>query len=206
MKMSSKQNVHSRQLLRALLSPLVKEWGVREVEDALHDIYRARQHLADTRPSTDEERGPDYHHTVKRSKRPTAVEIVQRLKIPEERRPLLLTLATQFDHKTFLPSIGDVKHFLEMHGHGTDAIRQRPDAFRRVISILLNMSHESLSKWIERGAHSGPSQLGPLSDAIRTSSEAIRQHSLPVLDDGSSDKPNPRAESADEKNSDSSSD
>ncbi|MGO8189392.1 hypothetical protein AB9F38_31355 [Rhizobium leguminosarum] len=101
--------------------------------------------------------------------------IAQKAAASPEKKALLVDLAMQFDHKTFLPSIADVRAFLEMRGRDAKGLKQRPEAFRRVIKAIIDMPKESLEQMVLTSVHAGgPSQLGPLSDAIKFASAAVR--------------------------------
>ena len=52
-------------------------------------------------------------------------------------------------------------------------IKQRTEIFRRVLRLLLTKPETALQKIIDTDAHSGPSSLAPLSDAIRSVGEQM---------------------------------
>lgn len=155
-----------RELLKRLLRVIVEEYGAADVEAMLANL------------SEDDERNlePNKSH----EKIPaTAVSSVEDEEIDEPRRSRIMTLAEKFDSKTFLPRIGDIKRFIEIRG--TDAkIQKRAGAFKVILPLLLNMSEEEFAI-VERDAeNSGPAELGPLSKAIRESSEeAVRRTQKP---------------------------
>ncbi|WP_172837814.1 hypothetical protein, partial [Xanthomonas arboricola] len=107
-------------------------------------------------------------------RRPTAVEIVERLEVSEQKKDLLQSLAKRFDAKVFLPTSSDVRQFLEERGYDPGPIKQRQDSFKKLLNAFIVMENDELVLFKEREIHSGPSQLGPLSEAIRSTSAAIR--------------------------------
>lgn len=177
--MSSRLNKHNRRLLRSLLVPFVQEWGVGELEEVIREIALSSS-------ATSDKESPENANVSSRSdRRPNAVSIVERLDVIESRKRALLTIANQYDQKTFLPSLSDVRNFLEMRGRDQYGLKHRPDAFRKVLKVLLDLREDSLLKLIDSEAYSGPSQLGPLSSAIRDSSVSLRPSSHVTPDDKS---------------------
>lgn len=154
-------------LLISLLAPLLREWGYDTV----------RQCLAEAQ-AEQEKKGLSLtahkHKPAKEYRRPNAVEITERLDAAVDRKAHLLALAARFDAKTFLPTTSDVRHFLEMRGQAPGSIKQRQDSFRKVLDLLLSMADDELMLLHASGTHAGPTQLGPLSDAIKATSAAVR--------------------------------
>lgn len=149
----------NRKLLRDLLIVLIKEYGVSEVEFTLDEILGIDRKTLRSR-------------SARRVEAPTAVSLVKADDISDRRRDRLMSLAEKFDAKLFLPSLNDVRNFVEIRDNSIE-IHKRPGSFRYILPLLKNMSEEELLS-VERNAqNSGPAQLGPLSDAIRTRSEEI---------------------------------
>ncbi|KWH09753.1 hypothetical protein WT59_20790 [Burkholderia territorii] len=163
--MTEKKRKHT--LLISLLAPLLREWGYDTVKQCLAEI-QAEQSKED---SSLAEHKPKQ---VKDYRRPSAVEIIERLHVSANRRDHLHALAARFDAKTFLPTASDVRHFLEMRGKDPGPIKQRQDSFRKVLDALLSMGDDELMLVQTSGTHAGPTQLGPLSDAIKATSAATR--------------------------------
>lgn len=163
--MTEKKSKHH--LLMSLLGPLLREWGYDTVRQCLADVHaeqaKGRAALAE------HERKPPKEH-----RRPSASEMVDRLDTPAARKEPLRALAARFDAKTFLPTASDVRHFLEMRGQDPGAIKQRQDSFRKVLDVLAGMADDELALLQTSGTHAGPTQLGPLSDAIKATSAAVR--------------------------------
>jgi len=156
-----------RRLLKELLSSLIKEWGYDEVKNTLEELNIATTYGSDRQEGS-----------IRTTRKASAVNFVQRethrLEIPEERKTLLISVASQFDDKVFLPTVSDVRYFLEMHGQETHVILQRSKAFPNIFNVLLPMPYESLNTIIQGVAYSGPSELGPLSDAIKAAGAILR--------------------------------
>ncbi|MEY9782031.1 hypothetical protein ABIA23_003433 [Sinorhizobium fredii] len=182
-------------VLKDILSALVRGYGSEQVHRALTEVSRRSpgdgQSNFDGMPSKPKK-------AERSSAKLTATDIAARSDAPAETKQLLLSLASRFDRKAFLPTIGDVRNFLEMRGIPSRNLKQRPDAFRQVLRIVSSMPPEALEKLIRESRHYGPSELGPLSDAIRSTSERIRSLEPP------SDTPRPK--DSDEPKSNASSD
>lgn len=154
-------------LLMSLLVPLLREWGYDTVRQCLAEA-QAEQAMEDLSLAA-HKRKP-----AKEYRRPSAVEMVERLDAAVDRQEPLRALAARFDAKTFLPTASDVRHFLEMRGQDPGPVKQRQDSFRKVLDVLLSMADDELMLLHASGTHAGPTQLGPLSDAIKATSAAVR--------------------------------
>lgn len=154
-------------LLKDLLAPLLREWGHDTVRQCLAELHA--DHGNGGVSSAAQER-----KSTKEYRRSSASEIVERLNAPSARKESLRILAARFDAKTFLPTASDVRHFLEMRGHASGPVKQRQDAFRKVLDVLVGMADDELLLIQDSGAHAGPTQLGPLSDAIKATSATVR--------------------------------
>lgn len=163
--MTEKKSKHP--LLKSLLAPLLQEWGYGTVLHCLDELHAERAYRGPL--LGEQERKP-----TKEYRRPSALEAVGRLELAMDRKEPLQALASRFDAKTFLPTASDVRHFLEMRGQDTGIIKQRQDSFRKVLDVLLKMPDDELILLRASGPHVGPTQLGPLSDAIKATSAAVR--------------------------------
>lgn len=176
-------------LLMSLLAPLLQEWGYDTVRQCLAEVQAGQVKENFSRAA--HKRKPAKTH-----RRPSAVEIVERLDTTADQKEPLHALASRFDAKTFLPAASDVRHFLEMRGHGSNPVKQRQDAFRKVLDVLLSMADDELMLLQTSGTHAGPTQLGPLSDAIKATSAVVRNtesHTEPAV---AEDSVEPRIEPA----------
>ena len=163
--MTEKKTKHH--LLVSLLTPLLQEWGYDTVRQCLADLYDEQ---AKAGPSLT----AHGHKPAKEYRRPSASEVVERIDAVAARKNPLRLLASRFDAKTFLPTASDVRHFLEMRGQDPGPVKQRQDSFRKVLDVLLSMADDELVLLHESGTHAGPTQLGPLSDAIKATGAAVR--------------------------------
>ena len=99
--------------------------------------------------------------------KPTAVAYVAKMDLPEDKRRALAELAERFDGKRFMPSFGDVWIFCQNHKIEIPASRTRASALPRVFKFLAGMDTSRLERMLHLEMYSGPSDLGPIADAIR---------------------------------------
>lgn len=168
--MSNKLN--RDQILREMLETIVKGWGQKAVYDALDDLKGPtnRDGLADKLP------------IEAANSEPKAVKLVKDLHIRDEKhRNLMLQFARHYDDGTAFRKMSDVKAFLASHHQSTKELRSRDQAFRMLIPIIERMSEKGLLTLISRSRHSGPAELGSISDAIKGAGRYLRE---PSTDDG----------------------
>lgn len=150
-------------LLTKLLQTLVDEWGHEDVAAALASTNVSLEGRAE---------GPQ-PRSSKKSVRLSATEQIQRLALEREQKEVLLQLAARYDQKLFLPSVVDVREFLIMMGTRPISMKDRTQAFRVLLGSLTQMSVARLRQLAQTALHSGPSELGPLSDAITIAGERL---------------------------------
>lgn len=176
-------------LLMSLLAPLLREWGYDTVRQCLAEA-QAEQAMGDISLAA-HKRKP-----AKEYRRPSAVEMTERLDAAADRKDHLRALAARFDAKTFLPTASDVRYFLEMRGQDPGPVKQRQDSFRKVLNVLLSMTNDELIQLHASGTHAGPTQLGPLSDAIKATSAAVRTTELKAEPTAAEESTEPRFKAA----------
>src|ERR1700730_5196322 len=109
-----------RTSLAKFVQLLVDEWSYDEVYKALLELSQPDK--------------PRYLDKKPRSQKPSAVEQVERSSFPDDVRQHLTKIAQKFDQKQFLPTIGDIKHFLAMSGtRYTGTAKHRTDIFRYLL-------------------------------------------------------------------------
>jgi len=163
-----------------LLELLVAEWGYEEVQRVLaqvSEVYSAYRSGSAAREPV--RRDASTTRKFSRSKRPTAAEYVAKLEPADRENKTLLEIASRFDRRDFLPSIGDVREFLAMQGHQPTEMKDRSEAFRRLLPVLQQLPAERLEGLANSAIHSGPAKLGPLSDAIKATGDALRRSEKP---------------------------
>ncbi|MBK9624881.1 MAG: hypothetical protein KBA96_05580 [Rhodocyclaceae bacterium] len=153
-------------LLRALMGTLIEEWGNEVVRSCLDELNVPTSHKSGQAPTRVGKRSNSPRGS-RTSEKPTASAMAEKVSLPPVQKQLIQKLAAQYDSKEFLPTSGDIRYFFEVHGETATPSKQRSDAFRRVLKLLSTLTESSLRKMIDDDAHSGPSRLAPLSEAMR---------------------------------------
>jgi hypothetical protein len=155
----------NRALLRKLLQVFVNEWGHKEVTEVLESITHSPIH-----PTLE-----GATKTLRRAARVrlSAIQQTEQAGLEGEKRQVLLRLAERYDSKQFLPNVADVREFLTMMDEKPLLMKDRKDAFRVLLRSLVGLPVERLQRLALSAQHSGPAQLGPLSDAIAAAGERL---------------------------------
>jgi len=153
-------------MLRSFLIPILDNWSIDEIQKTINEINNDNKITKSEKPKST-------------YKKPNYTETVNKLYPSSENKELLLDIANRFENKSFLPSISDIRNFLEMRGHSSSNIKQRTESFKVVIKVIAELPDENISRIIKNNAYSGPSELGPLSDAIKQASNSIRGSEKP---------------------------
>jgi hypothetical protein len=148
-------------LLDDLLVALIRRWGHRVVRDHLEKLP--------------EEGSPNGYNRANRSDNQRAQSYVQKkADLPRSIRDLLLKLAERFDERKFLPTLPDVRSFLDLKGPGLSSMKTRGAAVPFVFRQLSMLPEAKLNSLLNDRSYAGPSQLGPLSEAIKSSGTRLR--------------------------------
>lgn|SRR5208337_400778 len=156
-----------RILLNKLLQTLVDEWGHEEVATALKGTA-----ISSSRSLTERASGSKPRPSGTRI-RLNATAQIERMALEGEQKEALLQLAERYDRKQVLPSVADVREFLIMMGERPIGMKDRKEAFRILLQSLMRLPNERLQQFARTALHSGPSELGPLSDAIAAAGERL---------------------------------
>lgn len=159
------RKIKNMQLMEGIILLLIKEWGYDSVHRCV--LGYGRSSGADS-PTL----GAAGNDVRQQRKRLSPIALVAKTELIGEKRVALETLATRFESKDFLPTISDVRNFLELRGKDTNGLTQRAEAFRKILVLLLDLSVEELLALVEASVNTGPAELGPLSDAIKAASSS----------------------------------
>lgn len=150
-------------ILKQLLQTIIDGWGhgavLASLESLGSPLATSKTKLSEKEPT---------------KKDNSAVEAVLEISIPAERQRVLLQLAKRFDEGSAFPKIGDIRSFLISNRSDPRDIRNRFQAFKRMLPVLSVMSEKGLEKLISRSVHSGPADLEAISNAIRGAGEDLR--------------------------------
>jgi hypothetical protein len=142
-------------LLKDLLTVLVTRWGYATVRRQLDRIG-------------EQDLGQTFGGKTKQNKRRSAYEYVnKREDLLDPQRGLLLEIGLRFDHKRFLPSIADVRSFLDAKDTRDRKFVARDAAIPVIFQKLLTLSEDQLRAILDDQNYAGPARLGPLSAAIK---------------------------------------
>lgn len=78
----------------------------------------------------------------------------------------LKALAARFDNRDFLPELRDVQRFFEDHSQDVGRLRSRQQAFRKLLSLLVELDLQELNSILEGATRSSYSALGVISDEV----------------------------------------
>ena len=157
-----------------ILMSLVRQHGHAAVEQSLREIKASsRQDQRFTKPEESRSMSKRMSATKPKKGKPktTAPDYVSRMDLPSEKGPVLAKLAEDFQNKTFLPTIGDIRNFCEIYGINEPTSKSRIDAIPRIFKFLSNMAIEDVQNILDISMFSGPSRLAPIADAIRRNAE-----------------------------------
>jgi hypothetical protein len=156
------QKLRHAKIFDDLLRILVENWGYAGIRRRLDQLEGTNSRINPSGNSRADDR----------SHRRTAIDYVMNMELPTEKKALLLELATRFEQKSFLPTIGDIRNFLAMSHLADGEIRGRDAAVSKIMKILALLSEVDLDKIRQDSRYSGPSRLGPLSEAISAAASA----------------------------------
>jgi hypothetical protein len=105
----------------------------------------------------------------------SARDFVTKMSAPNSQKERLLTLAQLFEEKRFLPATADIRNLFEAYGGALPKVKARQSAIPVVFRFLSSMSDDRLDRIINEGSFGGPSELGPIADAIKATSGSLRQ-------------------------------
>jgi hypothetical protein len=161
----AKLNRH--EILQGILQTLVDGWGQSRVRAAL-----------DALELSDGSRTRKRRKSEAEARAPNAAELVTDLELSADRKAILIELAKRFDEGSAFPKLGDIRSFLLSHHRSGVDLKGRIPAFRRMIPVLVEMSPKGLEKVLARSHHSGPADLGAISDAISGTGADLRGSTL----------------------------
>ena len=158
--------------LDTTLRSMVRRYGFVQVDRCLEKIGLSEE-LSESSGSNGipHDTGKPSNATIRRPKI-SATEYVAKLELPSDKKPSVAALAKRFESKTFLPTFGDIANFCQIHGLDTPKSRTRASAIPRVFKLIATMDPSRTQAILDEEMYSGPSELGPIADAIRKNGRA----------------------------------
>ncbi|MGY0482890.1 hypothetical protein [Endobacter medicaginis] len=167
--------------LNRLLDTLIDVWGREAVAASLNRHAQAPINLPSARKKAGKARALK-----------SAVSLVEEMEVDAIKREALLRLASAYDSGDAFPKVSDGRAFLSAHQKDAKNVSDRSQAFKRMLPILIEMSTKGLETLAERSHHSGPTQLEPISNAIREAGESMRGSQSAPVSSGPPDSEPPR--------------
>lgn len=155
--------METKKILASLLATLVEAWGYDRV------LKELEQHSG---LSTSASSKPTKSLTAKSTPSPT--QMAENAPAPVHRRALLLAIAKGYERKAIMPSTADVRDFLRLQGMETSAPKNRTEAFRHLLGVLLRLPDERLQSLAAKAEYAGGSELAAISDAISAAGQRLR--------------------------------
>ena len=157
--------------LRTALSSMVERFGFDSVSQTLREL-ETDQVKQKTRRADPPKRAPNNGSGNKR--RVSAVEYVRTMALPAERAEVIGRAAEEFERRTFLPTVGDVRSFCEVYGIEEPRSKTRTSGIPRIFKFLITMNAAEVKTMLDDRMFSGPAELGPIADAIRSRAKEMR--------------------------------
>ena len=118
--------------------------------------------------------------TGSRRPRLTAVDYVARMDLPQVVRAPLIELASRFDERSFLPTIGDVRNFLLFCDYDGTTPKSRAAAVPCAFKLLARMDPARVAGICDERMFSGPANMLPIADAIGHASSGIQPSTIEI--------------------------
>ena len=157
--------------LRTALSSMVERFGFDCVSQTLREL-EPDQVKPKTRGADPPKRARNNGNANKR--RVSAVEYIRTMDISAERAEVIGRAAEEFERRTFLPTVGDVRNFCEVYGIEEPRSKTRVSGIPRIFKFLITMNAAEVKTMLDDRMFSGPAELGPIADAIRSKAKEMR--------------------------------
>jgi hypothetical protein len=166
--------------LETALRSMVRRYGLEQVSICLKEIGFSEETSENIGPNAAPPKDhvptkpakPLKVHALKTHAKVAAPEYVAKLGLPPEKQSAMSELAKRFQDKTFLPSFGDIAIFCQNYGIAEPSSKSRANAIPRVFKYLSGMDAGQIQDILKYRMYSGPSELGPIADAIRRNGRA----------------------------------
>lgn len=157
-----------------LLLSIVEEHGFDKVEECFQEIAASEHATGQSQANSATSPVPTKRTRSRNRSKPTASQYVARLDISPEKVPFVRELAKRFDAKSFMPAFNDAVEFCHIYGIEPPASRSRANVIPRVFKRIASLDSDHIRRMVDGRHFSGPSRLGPISDAIRRNRRSER--------------------------------
>ena len=159
------------------LLPIVRKYGFGPVERVLQEIGRSE--CTGRREGPPGRKRNQESQLQPRKQRVTASEYVLKMQLHPGKRLIVSRAAELFERRLFLPTIADIQDFFLSYDLGGPKPKARASAVPSIFSFISTMDTTEIEKLLNCGLFSGPTELGPIADAIRTTSKENPQGVAP---------------------------
>ena len=159
--------------LRTAIEAMVARHGFETVSRVLREM-EARHVEPNTASATAEHKRPR-SRGARTKQRQSAVHYVRAMKVPAEHTKVVERAAEEFEQRSFLPTLSDVRRFCEVYGIEEPRSKSRTSGIPRVFKFLLTMDVADIERMLDDRMFSGPAELGPIADAIRGKASEYRE-------------------------------
>ena len=91
------------------------------------------------------------------------------------RAGVIVRVVEEFERRTFLPTVGDLRSFCETYGIEQPKSRALASSIPGIFKFLVTVDAAEVKSILDGRMISGPTELGPIADAIRGRAKVIRQ-------------------------------
>ncbi len=165
--------------LKDTLRLIVRQYGFEQVDQSLREIRLADRQLKSSKQSKVLSDNDAVIRPLKKRTKVNAPEYVAKMELSAKKEPIAIELANRFENKAFLPTFGDIRNFCQIYGIDEPASKSRASAIPRIFKFIATMETDEIQRILDDGMFSGPSRLGPISDAIRRNGRAARSYPSP---------------------------
>ena len=151
------------------LRTMVRQYGLTQVQKTLREIASSENSVGRSEDTGDSS-GMVADSPKKTRTNISAMEYVEAMQLGSEIRPALIELATRFERKSFLPTMGDIRYFCQVYRMDNPVSRSRARSFPMIFRFIASMEPREIRRIVDGKMFSGPSRLGPIADAIRARS------------------------------------
>ena len=150
--------------IQKTLSELVSDCGYAPVKRALESV---RVSIAAANGAADKKKTRPANPRTKPRVRKNAVAVVEGLAISDgDKKQVLMILAEKYDAKTFMPSVGSARAFLQQDDMDVSRIKSRQQITAIVFKRLANKDTDDLREMDSQGWYGPPKTLANIARAI----------------------------------------
>ena len=153
--------------LETALRSMIRRYGFERVDHCLKELVLSQVEHGNSELNRKTHDADIRGNPRKQRSKVSAIEYVSKMDLPLEKKSVVIEIAERFQCKSFLPTLGDIANFCQIHGLDIPASKTRASAVPRVFKFIATLDSPRIRGILDDGMFSGPSKLGPIADAIR---------------------------------------